>query len=833
MQTLWQDLRYGLRMLRRNPGFTVTAVLTLALGIGVNTTIFTLFEVFLRPLPVKDPKTVVQLDYEAANQLNIFSFADYVYLRDHAQVLSGLVASSEEWATLGGRTAGEEPQRLRVEIVSDNFFSVLGASTVLGRTFTAEENGVPGRDAVVILNHRFWQRQFAGDPNVLGRTLAFNGRNFTIIGVMERSFVGLDRNRYMPDIWLPLMMRAGLAAVDQLPARNGDWFGTREARWLSVAGRLKPGRTVTEARAEVELLMGQLIHAYAEINPKDTIRVTPAGERNGASFWQTMAMVMAGTGLVLLIACSNIANLLLARAAARQKEIGVRLSLGASRARVVRQLLTEGFLLAGLGGGAGLLLAWWSLVGGPAAILFSRFMPAPIETLAFDFNPDARVLTFTFLISALSGLLFTLLPALRATGTNLVATIRDEGAAFGQRLTRSWLRNGLVVAQVTLSLVLLISAGLLLRGLMRGLTTDPGFEASKVLAVSPNLELGGYDALRAQQFQQDLMARVAALPRVERVSVGDSPLGGAFGATLSLPGENGDAGSREHVLYHMVTQNYFETVGIPLIRGRGMTAEEMRAGAEVVVVSETTARNLWPNQDPLGKILRLEPNSKATGLGAVVLSYARVVGVARDAQTNRLDGIPPLFLYAPVAPRLWTFTSVLARTSVDAVELKAAARAAVRALDPSLRTGVWSVEEDITNSGRVDATRAASELTVALGLLALLLAAIGLYGVMSYAVSQRAREIGIRMALGAQTSDVLKLVFRQGMALVLVGGLFGLGASLAVTRLLNGLLFGLSAADPLTFGLIAALLTSVASLACYLPARRATKVDPLVALRYE
>jgi putative ABC transport system permease protein len=816
----WQDLRYGVRLLGKRPGFTAVVVFTLALGIGVNTTIFSFFNLFLRPLPVKDPDTIVRLEYRAANRWGegAFSFPDYLHFRDNAKSYAGLIASDGNVFLLDSESP--EPQRVFAMFVSDNFFTELGAGLSIGRTFTAEENRAPGQRPVAVLSYYFWKRHFAGDPQVVGKTLRFRGKSFTVIGVTARGFVGLGFEA--PDVWTPLLMRAEMTTEWVSARKKEDGIGAHDNRWLRVYGRLKPGVTLEQSQAEADLLMSQLVSAYPEIDVKDRANVlsTAPIARMDRDDWQGGGMVLGATLLVLLIACSNVANLLLARAAGRQKEIGMRLCLGASRGRLIRQLLTESLLLAGLGGVAGLLLAWWS-AGLLAAELLSTLGEGDWKVL--DFTPDARVLGFTLLISLLSGVVFGLAPALRASRADLVATIKDEGAAFSQRMTRSWLRAGLVVTQVSLCMVLLAAAGLLLRGLIRATTIERGFETKKVLAIELELDKRGNDNTRQQQLEAALAARLETLPGVQAVS---RTSGMTSVRSITVTGEGVKAESViTDASFYPVTPRYFETLSIPILRGRGFTEEEMRAGEFVIVTSETTARNLWPDQDPLGKFVK---GGRAT---------FQVIGVARDAQNNRPGEISPILFYRPLRPNDRDVgrdePNLLVRTERDLNEMKAMARAAAHALDPSLKLEADSLENFLDGMSDVRETRAASGLTVLFGLLALLLASTGLYSVMAYTVSQRTREIGIRMALGAQAGDVMKLVLRQGMKLVLLGVALGTGAALGVTRVVKFLLFGLSATDPLAYASVALLLMLVALLACWLPARRATSVDPMVALRSE
>jgi macrolide transport system ATP-binding/permease protein len=824
---IYYDLRYAVRALAKRPGFTLLAVVTLALGIGVNTALFTCFNIFLRPKPVKDPDTIVRLEYGGSGE-NRFSFSDYAYFRDHTQAFSDVIAvQEEEKFLLGEKTPGVEPEEILGNFVSDKYFTMLGGGAGAGRLFLPEENQVSGRDAVVVLSHRFWLRRFAGDIQVIGRSLLLNGKPFTVVGVTSPTFVGL---RYeMPDIWLPLMMRAAMPTVHFAATgpEQRDWFG--EFRWLSLQARLKPGKKIEEARAEMNLLVSQIARPNAAIDGRETVAVESISEvRADNDVWGLMVMVLGASGLVLLIACFNIVNMQLARAASRQKEIGVRLCLGASRWRLIRQLLTESLLLATLGGIAGVLLAWWSLELLLAGAL-TRYGGGDVIRLAVDVSPDARVLAFSLLLALASGIAFGLAPALRATRPDLVTAIKVEGANVSTHSARSRLRSALVVAQVSICIVLLIPAGLLMRGLHRVLATDPGFETKKLLSVGYSLELSGYDTQRAKLFQQRLMEQLATLPGVQSVSLDREFYGRATVTLLDEPGTTPrQAGPAP---FEGISANYLETIGTPLVQGRGFTVEEVNTKAPVLITSESTARNIWPGQNPIGKTLRLERELR--GESEVVFRVAQVIGVARDNQAYRVGQTPPLFFYLPGAVAGEMDSVVLVRTTGDAAVLKDRVRKETYALEPVLRLWVSTAEESIAKDESVLSTRAASEGTSVLGALALLLAAIGIYGVMAWSVAQRTREIGIRMALGARRRDVLTLILKQGMKLVLLGLVIGLPLSLAVMQVMKGMLFGLSTIDPATFFLVAASLTFVALLACYIPARRATKVDPMVALRYE
>jgi predicted permease len=804
-------------------------IATLALGIGVNAALFSVFNILLRPLPVKQPESIVRLFLEdGSRRSDAFSFPDYTYIRDHNQSFSDVLAVyEEERFLLGEPRPDNDPEEILGNFVSENYFTMLGGSTKLGRFFTAEENSVPGRDAVVVLSHGFWQRRFGSDAQLVGKSIKLNGTPFTVIGITHPDFVGLRHE--MPDIWLPLAMRAAMPTVsfERIAPEKRDWYGGRDFPWLSIYARLKPGHTAPEASTEMNVLLGQL-DTPSSTGPKRTIAADPINDiKLPLEGWMFIGMVLGATGLILLIACLNIANMQLARAIARQKEIGVRLCLGASRWRLIRQLLTESLVLSIVGGAAGVMLAWWSL-NLFLSVIFRHYGGGDMVRLVIDLTPDWRVCAYSFGLALLSGIAFGLVPALRATRSDLIGVVKSEGATASTRLTRSRLTSALVVAQVAICFVLLISAGLLLRSVQLNLTTDPGYAAKNLLSVDYSLELSGYDAERAKVFQQQLMMRLAALPGVKSVSLDRVDIGRGV---ITLLAEGG-AGPKQYsrVPIEEIPATFLDTIGTPVVLGRAFTLEEENAHTPVLIVSESTARNLWPGESALGKLLRIEQPMR-DGSTKMISSSAQVVGVARDNQINRSGDIPRLIVYLPGAEPGEMDTTVLVRTTTDAAALKDLARREAYAVEPVLRLSVNTFEERIAREQTI--MSAASHGASALGALALMLAVIGLYGVMSWLVVQRTREIGIRMALGAQAYNVLALVLRQGMKLVLIGVVIGIPASLAVARVLSSVLVGLTTSDALTIGIVTALLVGVTLLACYLPARRATRVDPLETLRYE
>ena len=832
MTNLWQDLRYGVRMLLKKPAFTLIAIITLSLGIGVNTALFAGFNLLLRPNPIKDLDTVVKIERQSEDAGRNFSYPDYVYYRDHAQTLSDFLPTIEEKFLLREQASGVEPVEIKGIFTSDNYLSALGGNMILGRFFTQEENLVEGRDAVIVLSHYFWRQRFAGDLNVVGRTLLLNGKSFTVIGVTSPGFVGLQIE--MPDIWLPLMMRADKSTLQFAgpKSEDRDWFGDREFPWLSLHARLKTGKTIAEAQAELALLQDQAPRAAEAPGPKKFISVAPAFSASKTeSFWTTMAITLGASGLVLLIACSNIANMLLARGAGRASEIGVRLAVGASRWRVIRLLLTESFLLAVAGGANGILLARWS-VELLFPWVFARSSGRIFAKTALSLSLDWRVMAFAMSMSLLSSVAFGLAPALRATRQDLIPAINGGHLAFGGRIARSWLRNGLVVAQVALCFVLLIPAGLLLRALTKVSGADHGFAANKLLVVEYSVDLVKKDAPSAQLFRQQLMARLAALPGVQSVCPQADSDGQARIILLDKRGQKAPGKQFDQVPFQWVMANYLDTIGTPLILGRGFTVEEVESKIPVIILSQSTARNLWPDENPLDKTMSVE---QLMGDGSVckIMPVAKVIGVARDNQIYRSGHIPPLFFYAPQPAFIDEYRQLLVRSVSDAASLKEQARKEAFALEPGLILTVGTMESVFGEESIINSARVASELAAALGSLALLLAALGLYGVMAYSVAQRTREIGVRMTLGARAGHVQMLVIAQGMKLVLIGVLIGVPLSMVASQVVKSMLFGLSTRDPATYGAVALLLAIAGLMACWIPARRAAKVNPMIALRFE
>jgi predicted permease len=829
-EEMFQDLRFGARMLLKQKGFTAVAVLSLALGIGANTAIFSLADALLwRALPGTHNDRVFTLA-RGDGSGPTFSYPDYVDYRDRSRVFAGLATYEAITLAFGN---GDRSAVVMGELVTSNFFDVLGVRMAQGRAFLPEEDRAPGAHPVVVISHDFWERGFGGDPQMVGKTVMFNSHSFTVVGVASEGFAGASIPS-RADVWVPIMMRA------TAQPNGGALLNDRQAETLSAIGRLKTGVTREQAEAELEAINRQLQQAYpppnrfnedaATFQQSRRLTLAPAqgslitNLRRMVTTGATLAMVIAG--IVLLIACANVANLLLARAATRRKEIAIRLAVGAGRLRLIRQLLTESLLLALLGAAAGLLLAFWI---NQLLMSVQPPFPPPMEFRA-DLRLDWRALGFTLLLSMVTGVIFGLAPAWAATRPNVVPALKDEtGTSDGRRRFSS--RNLLVVAQVALSLVLLIGAGLFIRSLRHAQAINPGFDTDNGLVMTLDLGSQGYSEERGRQFYQQLVERLAATPGVRSVTIANYlPLGfiGMLGQ-ISVEGQPPPTdGPPIMAAWQHVGLRYFETIGIPFLRGRDFTARDTISSERVVIVNETLARRHWPNLKDIGEVIgrriRIGPDPNAP--------WKVIVGVASDCKYFGLKEEQWGGVWEPLTQTYVPSFHALARTTTETPNAVAAFKREVAALDPNLPIQNITTLRDQVGLHLWPARMFAGLMT-ALGCLGLLLAAVGLYGVMSYAVARRTREIGIRMALGAQARDMLKMIVGQGLRLTLAGVAIGLAAALALARLVANLLYGVSARDPITFIVVPLALAAVAWLACHVPARRATKVDPLVALRRE
>ncbi len=815
MQTLWRDLRYGARMLLKKPGFTLIAALTLSLGVGANTAAFSLLNAFLfRPLPCASPERLAGY-YIGKEEGNGLSYPYYRDVRDRNDVFSGFLAFRFATANLSGGAGGRN-EYLWGYLVSGNYFDTLGVRAARGKVLTEADDRAPGAHPVVVLSHGCWQKRFGGDAAIVGKNVLLNGHGFTVIGVTPAGFFGTER-LITPEFFAPMMMQRQIEP-------GGDWLEDRGAGTLWAVGRLKPGVTIEQAQSLVNLLTTQIAKEYPDYHAGLTVKLgTPGlavpGIRNAAIL--LAAILLSLVGVVLLIACTNLANLLLARAAERRREIAIRLALGASRWRLLRQLLTESLMLAVVGGALGALFAVWII---DALMALKPSLDIPLN---IDLSADWRVFGFTAMISLLTGALFGLAPAWKASRPDITATLKD--AAPGLASHRSWLGRGLIVAQVAMSMLTLIAAGLIARSLANAQKADIGFNPYNAVVMSFDLNLQGYDRARGEQFYRRLIERAAALPGARSAAVtSDRPLDPAMSSgNIYVEGRPVERGANQPGAFEgMVTPDYFATMEIPLLRGRVFTERDNKDAPLVAIVNEAFARLFFPGADPIGQAIGKRFSRGSAG------PLVEIAGVVKDGKVMSLGETPQPYVYFPIFQNYSGDATLVARASVDPVVLLKSMRAEVNALDATLPVyEVKTMEEHLGFT--LFPMRAAAAMSGSFGLLALLLAAIGIYGVMAYSVSQRTREIGIRIALGAQKSEVLRLVAGRGGMLVAIGLVIGLIAALLLTRLMEGLLLGVSATDPLTFIVIASLLAFVALLACWIPARRATKVDPMIALRCE
>jgi putative ABC transport system permease protein len=807
MHTLWQDIRFAVRMLLKNWSVTAIIVVVLALGIGANTAIFSVVNAaLLRPLPYADPDRLVRLSEDSPNvpQMSI-SYPNFLDWREQNKIFSGIAAMQFRSLNLTGTG---EPERLAGRAVSAELFDVLGVKLAQGRSFATEEDRA-GANPVCIISNGLWHRRFGSDPALVNKQISLSGANYTVIGVLPASYAFGTPT----DVFVPIGLRA-----DEMKER-GSHPG------IYAVARLKPGVTVETARTELIAMAARISEQYGMKGNSATL--TPLSTAFIGDIRTTLLILLGAVGFVLAIACANVANLLLARAATRQKEMAIRTALGAGRLRIIRQLLTESTLLALLGGIIGVLLAFWGIDLLRTASGDSLPSTAVIKL-------DGTVLLFTLIVSLLTGIIFGLVPALAAAKTDLHDTLKEGGRSSTAGGRRSWLRNTLVVTEVALSLVLLIGAGLLIKSFVRILNTDPGFKSQNLLTMQLALNAKQDEGGKVLNFFNDLNSRIAGLPGVESAAFANGmPLAQTADTSFAIVGRpKAEPGKQPQTMLYITSPDYLRAMGIRLVKGRFFTAQDTQHSPRVAVIDEAFARQQFPDQEALGQHLAGDGKNNPD---------AEIVGVVGHVKHFGLDAVervqPQLYVpfnQAPddmlpfLAPRM----NLIIRTTADPLNLTAAVRRQVQAMDPNQPVYNVSTMEQTLDQSLVT-QRLSMTLLAFLASLALILAAVGIYGVMSYAVTQRTHEFGIRMAIGAQPRDVFKMVIGRGMMLALIGVAFGLVGAFSLTRLMKSMLFAVEPTDPVTFAGIAVLLTGVALVACYVPGRRATKVDPLVALRYE
>ncbi|HEV8384901.1 MAG TPA: ABC transporter permease [Candidatus Acidoferrales bacterium] len=836
MDKFWHDVKFGARMLLKSRALTVIAVVTLALGIGANTAIFSLTDqILLRPLPVPRPQELVELRSPGPKSGHVssdvgegapasFSYPSYKDLRDRNTVFSGLLACYSIPLSVSGQG---QTERAQGQLVSGNYFETLGVRPALGRMFTQDDDRIPGAHPVAILSHGYWTRRFGASPAILNQQLLVNGLSLTVVGVAQRGFQGVEVGQ-LPDIFVPITMKAQMTP-------NWDGLNDRRDYWFAILGRLKPGVSRTQAEAGLASTYRGVLEeeaATTHYSPerlqkflaKKIVLLPAAGGRNVLRTSARAPLLLLSTvvALVLLIACANVAGLLIARGAARQKEIALRLAMGASRWQLMRQFLTESVLLALAGGALGLILASWTI----DALL--QVMPASQGVLGLSAQLDARLLAFNLAISALTGIIFGLAPALRATRTELAVVLKEQGLAHSGGLSNVRFLKGLIVTQVAMTALLLVGAGWFIKSLRNLSRADLGMQTSRLLQYSVAPELNGYSPERSTALFDSIREQVRSLPGVISISAAvepvfaDSDEGSNITAEGHAPAENEDTG----VLRNSLGPDYFSTMGIPLVAGREFTPADNAGSAKVAIVNETMANRFFSGQNPIGRRF-------AFGAGNNVHPDIEIVGLVRDSKHSTVRDTPRPFVYLPYAQRknLGSITFYV-RTAADPNQLAAAMRREVARLDANLPVyELKTLQTQITEQLFVD--RLISSLSLSFALVAAMLAAIGIYGVMAYTVARRTREIGIRVALGAKQSDVRWMILREVALLAGIGLTVGLPAALGMGRFAESLLYGVKASD-MTMALAATVvLAGVALLAGYLPARRAARVDPMVALRYE